>query len=65
VLFEPGEERARGAVIGLARVAIADRGREEFEKTADGVITGTTALPETDTAVRGALIGTRSFMQLM
>ena len=40
VLFEPGEERARGPVIGLARVAVADRRGEEFEEAADGVLAG-------------------------
>src|ERR1700680_5022777 len=36
----PGEERAHRAVIGLARVAIADSRGEEFEKAADGVLAG-------------------------
>ena len=40
VLFEPGEERACRPVIGLARVAVADRRRKEFEKAADGALAG-------------------------
>ena len=40
VLVEPGEERAHGPVIGHARVLVADRGGEEFEKAARGVIAG-------------------------
>ena len=40
VLIEPGEERAHGAVIGHARVLVADRGGEEFEKAAGGMIAG-------------------------
>jgi hypothetical protein len=41
VLFEPGEERTRRPVIGLARIAVADRRGEEFKKTADGMLAGT------------------------
>jgi hypothetical protein len=40
VLFEPGEERARGPVISLARVAVADRRGEELEETPDGMLAG-------------------------
>jgi hypothetical protein len=32
VLLEPGEELRRGAVIGGARVLVADRGGEEFKE---------------------------------
>jgi hypothetical protein len=34
------KKRARGAVIGLTRVAVADGGGEEFEEAANGVIAG-------------------------
>jgi hypothetical protein len=71
VLLEPGEKRARCAVIGLTRVAVADGGGEEFEEAANSVLAsagdrgGMTMLPEIETAVRAALVGTRSFMGLV
>ena len=39
-LFEPGEERACGPVIGHAGVLVADRRGEEFEKAARGMVAG-------------------------
>ncbi len=38
--IEPGEERARGPVISLARVTVTDRRGKEFEEAADGVLAG-------------------------
>jgi len=40
VLVEPSEERAHRAVIGHVRVLVADRGGEELEKAASGMIAG-------------------------
>jgi hypothetical protein len=40
VLVKPGEERAHGAVISHPGVLVADRGGEEFEKAAGGMIAG-------------------------
>jgi hypothetical protein len=40
VLVDPAKERARGPVIGLARVAVADRRGEELEEPPRGVIAG-------------------------
>jgi hypothetical protein len=37
VPLDPGEELARGQVIGHARVPVADRGREELEEAPDGM----------------------------
>src|SRR4051794_28454426 len=40
-LFEPGEERAAGPVIGYAGILVADRRGEEFEEATGGMIAGT------------------------
>ena len=40
VPLDPGEEGTRSRVIGHARVLVADRGGEEFEEAARGMLTG-------------------------
>jgi hypothetical protein len=40
VLFAPAKKPAAGPVIGLARVAVADRRREKFKEPPRGAITG-------------------------
>ena len=68
-LFEPGEERAARPVIGHAGVLVADRGGEEFEEAARGMVAGVGDRRRHDDGaapvggrVRAAGFGTSSFM---
>jgi len=64
MFLEPGEKRARGAVIGQTGVVVLDRGRKKYEKAACGrspaleIIDGTTSELRNAGAVAGAAVPT-------
>ena len=69
MLLDPGKEMARGPVIGHARVLVADRGGEEFEEAARGVLAGVgdhrrdgDAAERPKRRVRDRVFGTSAFM---
>ena len=68
VLVAPGEEPADGAVVGHARVRVADGGGEEFDEAARGLVAGIGDQRGTTTPWRPATLfsgrdraGTRAF----